>query len=275
MIRLPDIKISQNILDKLKEFQDQINVLPTFAKKRAKAKTSFKSKNRKGNKTFDAVKKGLTAMCSGARRCAYCEDSVGDEVEHIRPKDFFPENCFVWDNYLYACGNCNSPKNNKFALFCDDTGDFYEVNLNVGIEPPKGHDAMINPRNENPMNYCILDLSGTFKFVVIPNLTPNDKRKAEYTFETVLNLNEPPREFLRQAREEAYEDFKARLEKYKNEKNGNNSQTKLKKMIEGIKRKQHPTVWKEMQRHYWKEWLKAIDEELHRLFEECPEALNW
>jgi uncharacterized protein (TIGR02646 family) len=275
MIQLPKVTISQEILDKLKEFQDQINGLPTFAEKRAKAKTSFKSKNKKGNKTFDAVKKGLTAMCSGARRCAYCEDSVGDEVEHIRPKDFFPESCFVWDNYLYACGNCNSPKNNKFALFRDDTGDFYEVNLNVGIEPPKGKDAMINPRNENPMNYCILDLLGTFKFVVIPNLNPNDKRKAEYTFETVLNLNEPPREFLRQAREEAYEDYKARLETYKNEKSGNNNQTKLKKMIEGIKRKQHPTVWKEMQRHYRENWLKHIDEELHNLFDECPEALNW
>jgi len=275
MIKLPNVTIPQAVLDKLKKYQEEIDALPTFAEKSAKAKSSFKSKNKKGNKTFDAVKKGLTEMCSGARRCAYCEDSIGDEVEHIRPKDFFPEDCFVWDNYVYACGNCNSPKNNKFALFRDDNGDFYEVNLNVGVEPPKGKDVMINPRTENPMDYCILDLSGTFKFVVIPNLNPNDKKKAEYTFETVLNLNEPPREFLRQAREEAYEDYKARLEKYKNEKTGNNNQVKLSKMIDGIKRKQHPTVWKEMQRYYRENWLKSIDEELHNLFKECPEALNW
>lgn len=275
MIQLPNATISQTVLDKLKTYQTEIDALPTFAEKSAKAKASFKSKNKRGNKTFDAVKIGLTEMCSGARRCAYCEDSVGDEVEHIRPKDFFPESCFVWDNYVYACGNCNSPKNNKFAVFRDDNGDFYEVNLHIGKEPPKGKDAMINPRNENPMDYCILDLSGTFKFVVFPSLNPNDKKKAEYTFETVLNLNESPREFLRKAREEAYEDYKARFEKYCNEKKGNNNQTKLDKMIKGIKQKQHPTVWKEIQRHYNQGWLKQLDEELHNLFEESLEALDW
>jgi uncharacterized protein (TIGR02646 family) len=275
MIQLPNVTIPQVVLDKLKEYQDEIDVLPTFAEKIARAKSSFSSKNRRGHRTFDAVKAGLTEMCAGARRCVYCEDSVGDEVEHIRPKSFFPANCFDWNNYVYACGNCNSPKNNKFAIFRNDNGDFYEVNLNVGIEPPIGKDAMINPRIENPMDYCILDLSGTFKFVVKPNLDINNKQKAEYTFLTVLNLNEPPREFLRQAREEAYEDYKARLEKYNNEKNGNNNQAKLTKMIEGIKRKQHPTVWKEMQRYYQENWLEAIDEELHDLFEESSEALDW
>ena len=275
MIQLSNVTIPQTVLDKLKEYQDEIDALQTFAEKSAKAQSSFRLKNRRGNRTFDAVKVGLIEMCSGARRCAYCEDSVGDEVEHIRPKSFFPANCFDWDNYVYACGNCNSPKNNKFALFRDN-GDFYEVNLNVEIEPPNGKDAMINPRIENPLDYCVLDLSGTFKFVVNPQLKDaQSKQKAEYTFLKVLNLNEAPREFLRQAREEAFEDYKARLEKYRNEKNGNNNQTKLDKMIEGIKRKQHPTVWKEMQRHYRENWLQQIDEELHSLFEESPEALNW
>jgi uncharacterized protein (TIGR02646 family) len=153
MIQLPNVTISQTVLNKLKTYQNDIDILPTFALRSAKAKKSFKAKNTKKNSTFKAVKEGLTKMCSGARRCVYCEDSVGDEVEHIRPKDFFPNWCFVWENYVYACGNCNSPKNNKFALFRDDNGDFYEVNLNVGIEPPTGKDAMINPRNENPMNY--------------------------------------------------------------------------------------------------------------------------
>ena len=275
MIRLPNVTISQIILDKLKEFQDEVDRLSTFAEKSAKAKDLFGRKNKIGNAVYDVVKEGLTKMCSGARRCVYCEDSVANEVEHIRPKDFFPESCFVWENYVYACRTCNGPKSNKFAIFRDDSGDFYEVNLYRGIEPPKGKDAIINPRFENPMDYCILDLSGTFKFVVIPTLSQKEKQKAEYTFETLLNLNEPPREFLRQAREDAFEDYKARLEKYKNEKNSNNNQAKLNKMIEGIKQKQHPTVWKEMQRYYRENWLKPIDEELHKLFEECPESLDW
>ena len=274
MIQLPKVTIPQETLDKLKEYQNQIDVLPTFAERSAKAKSSFGSKNRRGNRTFDAVKVGLIEMCSGARRCAYCEDSVGDEVEHIRPKSFYPANCFDWDNYVYACGNCNSPKNNKFAVFRNDDGEFYEVNLNAGIEPPIGKDVLINPRVENPMDYCILDLR-KFKFVVKPNLNAEKKQKAEYTFLTVLNLNDSPREFLREAREEAFEDYVARLEKYNNEKKGNNDPTKLSRMIQGIKRKQHPTVWKEMQRYYQEGWLKSIDEELHNLFEESPEALDW
>jgi hypothetical protein len=65
------------------------------------------------------------------------------------------------------------------------------------------------------------------------------------------------------------------LERYRNEKKGGNNQKKLNKMIEGIKLKQHPTVWKEMQRHYREKWLAVIDEELHNLFKEFPEALDW
>lgn len=277
MIKLPNVTIPQAVLDKLKEYQDDIDGKGGFAAKSERAKSLFKSKNKKGNAAFDAVKEGLTKMCSGARRCVYCEDSIGDEVEHIRPKDFFPENCFVWENYVYACGNCNAPKNNKFALFRDDNGDFYEVNLFSGNEPPKGKDAMINPRNENPLEYFILNLRNEIphercRFVIIPTLSQTDKKKAEFTLE-LLNLNS--REFLRQGREEAYEDYKARLERYKNEKNGAHNQTKLDKMIEGIKQKQHPTVWKEMQRYYREGWLINIDSELSELFDECPEALDW
>jgi uncharacterized protein (TIGR02646 family) len=277
MIKLPSVTISQSILDKLKAFQDEIDQKPNFAEKSKKAKSSFKSKNKIGNKTFDAVKEGLAKMCPGARRCAYCEDSVGDEVEHIRPKDFFPEMCFVWENYVYACGNCNSPKSNKCAIFRDDNDEFFEVNLHPGDEPLKGKDAIINPRHEDPTNYFILNLRHEVpkercRFVVIPSLNQKDKKKAEFTL-NLLNLN--AREFLRQAREEAYEDYKARLEKYNNEKRGKNDRIKLDKMIKGIKEKQHPTVWKEMQRYYRENWLEKIDEELHNLFVESPEALNW
>ena len=68
------------------------------------AKTLFKSRNRKENRTFAAVRKELADLCSGSRRCMYCDDSVADEVEHFRPKDLYPEVVFAWMNYLYACG---------------------------------------------------------------------------------------------------------------------------------------------------------------------------
>ena len=82
------------------------------------AKKLWKSRNRVGSATFDEVKGRLIILCSGARRCCYCEDSYADEVEHVWPKSLYPERAFQWENYLYVCGACNVPKSNRFALYC-------------------------------------------------------------------------------------------------------------------------------------------------------------
>ena len=274
MIKLSDdIFPAQDVLDKLKEYQDEIDALPSFVERSQKAKKSFPAKNNKKNKYFNAVKEKLLEMCSGAERCVYCEDSKADEVEHIRPKDFFPESCFVWENYVYACGNCNGPKNNKFAIFRNDTEEFYDVRLNLGAEPPKGKDAIINPRNESAMDYCILDLRDTFKFVIIKSPGTKEHKKADYTFNEILRLNE--REFLRKARRLAYGNYKARLNYYTKQKTAGASQNQLDRMIEEIKGESNPTVWKEMQRYFERGFLPPFDQDLHKLFEECPEALDW
>jgi uncharacterized protein (TIGR02646 family) len=273
-----DISPSEATLDKLKEFQDEIDKLNLFADKSAKAKDMFSKKNTKKNKQFQEIKKCLTEMCNSTRRCVYCEDSIGDEVEHIYPKDIYPEKCFSWDNYVYACGPCNGPKNNKFAVFKNDDGSFAEVNPPKGKpanEPPKGEGALINPRIENPLNYAILDLSGTFKFYPLPDLNQKDKKKMEYSYNEVLRLNNAEREPLRQARENAYENYSARLFKYVNKKNAGESQSVLEKIVEGIQKENHPTVWKEMQRYYNQNLLDSVDIELKELFDNAHEALNW
>lgn len=123
MIRLPDWQLPSEALTKLAEYQQEIDALPDYAARVERAKASWKTRNRKGDPTFDAVKQSLTEMCSGARRCAYCEDSLADEVEHFRPKDLYPEVVFAWANYLYTCGPCNGPKNNP-VLF---TGCWVEL----------------------------------------------------------------------------------------------------------------------------------------------------
>lgn len=275
MIKLPEnIALPQKVLEKLKQYQGDIDKLDTFTKQSDKAKSSFKSKNKPKNKTFQAVKEGLTKMCSGARRCVYCEDSVGDEVEHIRPKDLYPELCFVWENYVYACGNCNGPKSNKFAVFREDNDEFYDASLNKGVQPPKGEDVMINPRIENAMDFCMLDLRGTFKFVIIKPQGTKEHKKADYTFNEILRLNDQ-REFLREARKKAFGNYKARLYYYTKEKKNGAHQDKLEAMIEQIKTEAHPTVWKEMQRYFSKGFLQTFDQDLHNLFVESPEALNW
>jgi uncharacterized protein (TIGR02646 family) len=266
------------ILDKLGEYQTDVDANLTFEARSAEGKKKFSARNKKGNKVFDAVKKSLTAMCSGARRCVYCEDSVGDEVEHFSPKDLYPEKVFRWDNYVYACGNCNGPKNNKFAVFHANTGAFQTVNPPQGQpaqQPPAGDPALINPRVEDPLAYCMLDLAGTFKFVIIATTNTREYKKADYTYNDVLRLNHEEREFLRQAREEAYGDYKARLSEYVQQRDANAPPAQLQKMIAQLKKKSHPTVWKEMQRYRQRGILQGVDSGLDALFIQAPEALTW
>lgn len=205
-------------------------------------------------------------MCSGARRCVYCEDSLGDEVEHIHPKDLYPDQCYKWENYVYACGSCNGPKNNKFAVFRHDNGLLQTVNPPKGekaSKPPIGDDVMINPRTEDPFDFCMLDLAGTFKFIIIAPTETREYERADYTFNEVLQLNAPRTEVLRVARKNAYHNFKARLFEYTQRKIAGDPSDKLDKMRDGIKSEAHPTVWKEMQRYYRRNMLPKFDNDLN------------
>ncbi len=274
-----DIFPSQETLNRLQEYQDEIDILPTFPERSLRAKELFSRRNRKSNSVFNEVKARISELCNNTRRCVYCEDSLADEIEHIFPKDLYPEKCFQWENYLYACGQCNRTKNNQFAIFRNDNGEFQAVNPPHGIAamepPPPGIPAFINPREENPMDFCILDLSGTFKFVVFNSIHEEDKIKAEYTFNTVLRLNEVEREPIRQARENAYSQYRARFFEFVSKKRIGESEEKLKKMIDSIKNESHTTVWKEMQRYHLNGWLEKIDPDLDDLFISEPEALSW
>ncbi len=64
--------------------------------------------NLKNNKAFDEIRKTLAEMASGNERCMYCEDSVGTDIEHFRPKALYPLYAYRWSNYLIACGRCKS-----------------------------------------------------------------------------------------------------------------------------------------------------------------------
>ncbi len=270
-----DINPKQTTLDKLAEFQSEIDSMATFTERSKQADVMFR--NRKNNKAFDDVKNCLTKMCNSTRRCVCCEDSLADEIEHIYPKNLFPGKCFRWDNYVYACGPCNGPKNNKFAIFRADNGQFQEINPPTGTpatEPLQGEAAIINPRVENPLDYCILDLK-TFKFIVLGRISAKDKKKADYTFNTVLRLNDTEREPVRQARENAFEDYRKRLFYYVSKKMKNDTpKSQLQKMIEEIKKADHPTVWKEVQRYHQTGKLEKIDKEFDDFFKSAPEALN-
>lgn len=75
----------------------------------------------KSGKAWKLVRQALAEMCSGIKRCMYCEDSAGTDIEHFYPKSDYPERAFGWDNYLLACSTCNSNyKRDEFPV--DDDG---------------------------------------------------------------------------------------------------------------------------------------------------------
>ena len=121
----------------------------------------------------------------------------------------------------------------------------------------------------------MLDLKDTFKFVIIKPRGSKDYQRAEYTFDEVLRLNHVEREFLRQARQGAYGDYKARLREYIHHRTIGSPQGQLNNMIDQLKKKGHPTVWREMQRYHKRKILARIDKDLDDLFIQAPEALNW
>src|SRR5260221_6230464 len=116
MIQLPVVPLRARAQSQLPRCQQDIDALAGYADRVAAGKTRFASRNVGTNATFREVRKALKQMCSGAQRCAYCEDSASNQVEHMRPKDLYPEQVFQWLNYTYACGLCNGPKNNRFGI---------------------------------------------------------------------------------------------------------------------------------------------------------------
>jgi len=269
MIRWPLRTLPQQTQAELDKYQQTIDALPDYKTRVGRAAEMFGAHNRKGNTTFDVVKYALTQMCSGAQRCGYCEDSAAVEIEHIKPKSIYPEATFVWLNYVYACGACNRPKNNRYAVFDPQTGKLVNVQRrrNAPIVPPKpGAPVLIDPRIEDPCDFLSLDLRSTFYFSPRLGIDTVARERANYTID-VLKLNE--REYLPQSRAEAFRVYRALLKEYRSDRDQGASQIKLMRIEKHIRERQHPTVWSEMKRQH------AAIPTLKKLFDAVPEALAW
>ena len=250
----------------LRRYQARVDSAENYAERVAAGKELFDRYNRRNNRVFRVVRERLATMCSGARRCGYCEDSVGDEVEHFKPKDLYPGAVFVWENYLLACGPCNGGKNNRFSVVRG--GRLVEVTRRRGDpirRPSSGPPAPINPRDEDPLTFLDLEIVDTFMFLPREDLSEIDEARAAYTIE-VLKLN---RDVLTEARGEAYGAYRARLQEYRSLRDGGASGVRLGRLREAIRTSSHPTVWREMQRQ------QALIEELQALFQDIPEASSW
>ena len=198
---------AQAVIDQLGKWQAE--VVGEFPVKVQIAAELWKAKNTKGNPTFKAVKATLTKLCSGARRCIYCEDSVADEIDHFWPKALYPGKTFDWDSFNYACTNCNRPKWMHFGVFDPISKQAIDLSRHDGkLEPPIGEPILINPRQEDPMDFAILDLGITFMFFMKPGLSEADAYRFQYTYEKVLKLNHTDREHLMVGRRQAFHNFK-------------------------------------------------------------------
>jgi hypothetical protein len=112
----------------------------------------------------------------------------------------------------------------------------------------------------------LLDLRETYLFTPLAPKGTRDHARADYTIRT-LRLNLRPE--LARARREAHVDYVGRVRHYQHERDRGAPAGRLAELREGIQRRQHPTVWREMQRQ--REKLPALRE----LFADVPEATAW
>lgn len=215
----------------------------------------------------------LAEACHGIDRCMYCEDSHADEIEHLRPKSLYPDETFVWGNWLYACGECNGAnvKGDRYAVISQ--GRCVEVSRrgNEPLIPPQvGVGALLNLRTENPLDFIWLDFE-TFHFVPIDGDQASESyMRARWTIDH-LCLNSRSR--LIRARRNAYVMFSTLLRDYVERlpavTDEQVAQRRRMEISRALKEASHRTVWEEMKRQ------RAMHQELQALFAAAPETLAW
>jgi uncharacterized protein (TIGR02646 family) len=264
VIRIASRALPLDLQRMLDQHQAKIDALPGYAARVEAAARAWDSPRRR--ERFEPIVRTLEEMCSGEDRCMYCEDSAAREIDHHRPKSLFPEQTFVWENYVFACGGCNGPKGGRFGGISARGRQFVELKRERGV-PVTAPDAtttlmLIDPRREDPLRYMILDLAFPFHFRPRTRRCALAQARAAYTIE-VLGLNK--REKLIVRRGYAYQDYVARLREYASEADP----ARRERIKSRILRMDHPTVFREMIRQH------AAIPELRALFAEAREALEW
>lgn len=265
MIRLiHPLALTATDITTLQAIQAQVDAATDYAAQVALADAKWKTKNQA---LFQRVRDQLETLSPGARRCGYCEDSLADEIEHIRRKSWFPGQAFQPDNYLFACGPCNSPKGNAYGVV-SATGQLTEAMRGAQaavLPPPGGQEALLHPRYDDPMAFMTLDLTNTFHFRPHQGLDAVGQARANYTIRVLrLNIKDP----LPSARGEAFKDFAGRLATYYLAAKNGATATELNQQKVELLKKQHITVWREMQR-------QAATPLLRQLFLLVPGADQW
>ncbi len=98
----------------------------------------------------------LREMVGPGGNCMWCSSSESSQVEHFRPKSQYPELALDWENYLWACGVCNSiHKRDQF---------------------PENPHQIIDPVSEDPWRYLFIDEFGMLSPCYDPDTDSLDTR---------------------------------------------------------------------------------------------------
>ncbi len=278
MLRIAEQALPEKTAALLKRLQSEIDALESYGERVGKVGRAWENKTstKEKEEAFGVIRATLRAMCAGPERCSYCEDSLAWEIEHILPKSLFPGSAFVWENYLFSCGSCNSSKGNKYAEVVGETVRPFAQRASAPEPPPGlGVSAFVNPRCEDPTAFLELDLGGvtdaneyvpgTFHFLPREELDRASKARAKYTVE-VLGLN---RDGIWKAREADFEAFQALLSQYVRDKENGADERRLQELRSSILKQSHLTVFAEMRRQ--RAFLPKID----ALLTQAPEAAEW
>ena len=115
-----------------------------------------------------------TLISGNFDKCMYCESKISHvyygDIEHIKPKNKFPDLEFSWENLGYACAQCNGIKSDKYD----------EDN------------PILNPYADNPLNHI----------VALGAIMTHNSRKGQFTIQklTGVHLNRAPLIERRQAK---------------------------------------------------------------------------
>jgi uncharacterized protein (TIGR02646 family) len=266
MIRIVPEDLAEATQEYLEDKQQQIDLEQTYADQVAKGKSLWATKSANHFGKGNNIRETLRKSCTGLGRCHYCEDSIADEIEHIFPKDLFPDKVFRWENYLYACGQCNGAhKKNQFAII-DEQGEILDITRPNGAEivaPALGQPLLIDIRNEDPFLFFDIDfITGVLTFK--PERGSIQYKRAEYTCKTI-DLN---RDVLKRARKNTYKEFLSLIGNYTRSQQRGENTTEFKGLKIIILEHPHRTVWELMKR------CSDINPDLNAKFRIAPELMT-
>lgn len=266
MIKITPSNLPESTQRHLEEQQAKITAKGSYAEKVSEGKKLWANKSSAHFAKGKHIRSALEKCCTGRMRCQYCEDSVADEIEHIYPKDLYPEFAFSWNNYVYSCGICNSTyKGSQFSVF-DANNNAVDI-----TRPPKrrveqpvaGRPLFIDIRNEDPFDFFNLDFT-TGIFTSKSDIDSQEYKRAMYTIK-ILQLN---RDILTSGRKCAYRVFLHEIKAYTQGPESGVESNNFKTLKETIILSSHMTVWNMMK-------TNANDvQELKAIFDDYPELLN-